>query len=112
MVPRPLQSVPYDQAAPGVFPDADFYHYNDPNTQFCRSLARKIENLRKEIYDKRIPDLNQKPNPLPRRIGPGELLRDTIRGHEVLLTIQLFRLRNAEDTWDKKCGPPKMYACR
>ena len=76
VVPRPLQSVPYDQAAPGVFPDADFYHYNDPNTQFCRSLARKIENLRKEIYDKRIPDLNQKPNPLPRRIGPGELLRE------------------------------------
>jgi len=112
VVPRPIpyQSTPFDQAAPGVLPDV--YRYNDPNSQFCRALAQKIENLRKEIFDKRIPDLDKKPNPLPWRIGPGEKLRDTIRGHNILLTIRLLQLKNAENEYTEKCSGPAMYACR
>jgi hypothetical protein len=34
-----------------------------------------------------------------------ERLRDTIRGHEVLLTIARHRLADAEDSFDRECGP-------
>jgi RHS repeat-associated protein len=58
---------------------------NDPNNhQRCKSLKKRIDNLRDEIYNKRYPDLMANPGNLPQRIGPGEVLRDTIRGHEKL----------------------------
>ena len=76
---------------------------NNPDSQKCRSLARKIENLREEIFGKRIPDLENNPCNLPERIGPGEQLRDTIRGHRKLLHRQLRRLRELEKRYDKEC---------
>lgn len=36
----------------------------DPNSQFCRNLARKIENIRKNIL-RRIRDLDEKGDRLP-----------------------------------------------
>jgi RHS repeat-associated protein len=81
---------------------------NDPNkggeSQRCRNLREKAENLRKEIYEKRIPDLAANPGNLPYRIGPGEALRDTIRGHEKLLNRQLRRLKEVEDQYAEECG--------
>ena len=76
---------------------------NDPNTDKCRRLAEKIANLRKEIYEKRIPDLENNPGNLPERIGPGENLRDTVRGHRKLLNRQWRRLQELEDKYDKEC---------
>jgi hypothetical protein len=82
---------------------------NDPNntggeSEKCRRLREKVENLKKEIYEKRIPDLEANPQNLPRRIGPGEKLRDTVRGHEKLLNRQLRRYRELEDKYIKECG--------
>lgn len=48
------------------------------NAQKCASTAARIENLKYEIYVKRIPALESNPNNLPWRIGPGEALRDTV----------------------------------
>lgn len=78
---------------------------NDPRSQKCLSLADKIVNLRKEVYDKRIPDLDANPGNLPERIGPGEQLRDTVRGHRKLLDRQMRRLRELEDRYEKECTP-------
>ena len=94
---------PIDPAVP--IPDTGQPPPNDPFSQRCVSLANKIENVRKEIYDKRIPDLENNPGNLPERIGPGELLRDTVRGHRILLDIQLYRYRSLQDQYDKECAP-------
>ena len=77
---------------------------NDPNNyQKCQSLKKRIKNLREEIYDKRYPDLDANPGNLPQRIGPGEQLRDTVRGHEKLINRQLRRLRELEKQYDTEC---------
>jgi RHS repeat-associated protein len=77
---------------------------NDPNnSQKCENIRKRIKNLRDEIYNKRYPDLQANPGKLPQRIGPGEALRDTIRGHEVILNRQLRRLKDLEEQYDKEC---------
>lgn len=87
--------------SPGVNP-------NDPNdggeSDKCRNLRKKVENLRKEVFDKRIPGLAANRGNLPMRIGPGEALRDTVRGHEKLLNRQWRRLNELEDQYVKECG--------
>ncbi|WP_235872700.1 RHS repeat-associated core domain-containing protein [Pseudoxanthomonas winnipegensis] len=82
----------------------------DPFGEYCQSLIRRIQNTKDEIYNKRIPALAKDPNPLPRRIGPGERLRDTIRGHEKLLNRRLRDLKDLEDEYDRECGPATL-AC-
>lgn len=82
---------------------------NDPNSPKCRSLAKKIDNLRKEVYEKRIPDLQNNPGQLPERIGPGEKLKDTVRGHRILLTDRLRRLKEYEERYDRECR--ELIAC-
>ena len=76
---------------------------DDEESDKCRRLKEKIENLRKEIYDKRIPDLDNNPGELPEYIGPGERLRETVRGHRKLLDRQLRNLRRLEDRYDREC---------
>lgn len=66
------------------------------NAQKCASIAARIENLKYEIYVKRIPALESNPNNLPWRIGPGEALRDTVRGHVKLLNAAYSKLAKAE----------------
>ncbi|WP_260654052.1 RHS repeat-associated core domain-containing protein, partial [Xanthomonas graminis] len=102
LTPRPI-TAPLDPAipVPGTSP-------NDPSGEYCQSLARRIENTKKEIYEKRYPDLGKDPNPLPWRIGPGEKLKETIRGHEKLLNRRLRELRQLEDEYDQKC---RIVAC-
>ena len=75
----------------------------DPSGEYCRSLARRIENLKDEIYNKRYPDLESNPRGLPYRIGPHEKFCETVRGHEKLLNQKLRELREAEDEYDHKC---------
>ena len=77
-------------------------------SQKCRNLEQTIENLRREVFQKRIPDLDGnsgRANPLPQRIGPGEELRETVRGHRKLLNRQWRRLRELEDEYDRECSP-------
>ena len=76
---------------------------NDPNGDKCQRLAEKIQRTRDEIYNKRFSDLMNNPGNLPRRIGPGERLRDTVRGHEKLLNRRLNELKKLEDQYDQQC---------
>jgi hypothetical protein len=77
---------------------------NDKNdSQKCKNLHKRIKNLKDEIYNKRYPDLQNNPGNLPQRIGPGETLRETVRGHEVLLNRQIRRLKELENQYDKEC---------
>ena len=62
------------------------------NAQKYASIAARIENLKYEIYVKRIPALESNPNNLPWRVGPGEALRDTVRGHVKLLNAAYSKL--------------------
>ena len=75
----------------------------DDESDKCKNLREKINNLRNEIFGKRIPDLANNPSDLPEYIGPGEKLRDTVRGHRKLLDRQLRRLRELEDQYALEC---------
>jgi len=86
-----------------IFPDTG--QPNDPSSQKCLALLAKIENLRKEVYEKRIPDLQANPGNLPERIAPGERLSETVRGHRKLLNRQARRLRELEDRYQDECSP-------
>ena len=106
MAPVKPWSTPIDPVIP-FEPGQDW----QPPSEKCRSLWEKIKNLRKEIFAKRIPDLDANPRNLPWRLISGlERLRDTIRGHEILLTIRRHQLANAEDEFDRTCGP-NILAC-
>ena len=77
------------------------------NAQKCASIAARIQNLKDEIYKKRIPALQSNPQNLPWRIGPGEALRDTVRGHVKLLNAAYSKLAKAEKEWvDNGCDKP------
>ena len=80
----------------------------DPFGEKCRSLARKINETHNEIYNKRYPDLQSNPDGLPWRIGPGEKLKQTIRGHEKLLNRRLNELKKLENEYLEKCVPLAM----
>jgi hypothetical protein len=102
--------MPMVRPVPGVRPGTlvdPFVIPNDPNqngqSEECRRLREKIKNTRDEIYEKRYPDLESNPGNLPNRIGPGEKLSQTVRGHEKLLNRRLNELKKLEDQYEKKC---------
>jgi RHS repeat-associated protein len=77
------------------------------NAEKCASIKKRIDNLEEEIWNKRYPDLAKNPNPLPYKAVPGTKLRDTIQGHEILLTIARRNLDNAWKEWrDNGCDNP------
>lgn len=108
-IPIPMPMVrPIPTIRPGTLVDP-FVIPGDPNqpngqSEECRKLLEKIQNTRKEIYDKRYPDLQANPGNLPYRIGPGEKLSETVRGHEKLLNRRLNELKKLEDKYEEKCG--------
>lgn len=76
-------------------------------TEKCASIKSRIENLEKEIWEKRYPDLKNDPRGLPYKAWPGSALRDSVQGHEILITIALRNLDNAHKEWvDNKCDDP------
>ncbi|MFS2032753.1 RHS repeat-associated core domain-containing protein [Polaromonas sp. CT11-55] len=86
---------------PGIPPEQD--PYDPKKDQKCKNLQKRIKNLQDEVYNKRYPDLQANPQNLPQRIGPGEALKDTVRGHEKLLNRQLRRLRELEEQHRDEC---------
>ena len=69
----------------------------------CQAILKKIEGHIKELYDKRYPDLSQNALGLPERIGPGEKLSQTVRGHRVLINIHDKELRKWQKRYDDEC---------
>jgi RHS repeat-associated protein len=80
----------------------------DPNSDYCKALRKTIANLQKEVLD-RWNEYDEDRLNLPERIGPGEQLRSTRRGHRTLITKYDFALRDAQRRYDRDCGggPPQ-----
>ena len=94
--PLPLLELPgEEQPAPQLCIDEESPH--------CEALKRKVDNLRREIFEKRWPDLMSNPNNLPERIRPGEKRRDTVRGHRSLLNEAYTRWKYWEDRYRREC---------
>lgn len=102
--PVPMPAEAFDPALPIPNVESIPGSPKDPFGEYCRSLARKIANTKDEIYNKRYPDLELNPKSLPQRIGPGEKMSETVRGHEKLLNRRLRDLRKLEDEFTKNCG--------
>lgn len=104
MVRPILRPIPRTAVDPLINPN---FNPDDPNNnklERCRRLAEKIENLKKEVYEKRYPDLMENPGNLPQYIGPGEKLRYTVRGYEKLLNRQLRRLEELQKKFEDECN--------
>jgi len=106
--PLPQYMTPGETLDPTVFPSNPGNYggsKKDPNGEYCRSLANKISNTKDEIFNKRYPDLQSNPKTLPERIGPGEKMSETVRGHRKLLDRRLRELRSLEDEYSRSCIP-------
>jgi hypothetical protein len=74
--------------------------------QKCASIQERIKNLEEEIWEKRYPDLKKNKNNLPYNFK-GSKLKETVNGHEILLTIAYHNLDNAWKEWyDNGCDKP------
>ena len=72
----------------------------DPNSEYCKSIERRINNLDKEL-EKRWSELEADPLGLPERIGPGEALANTKRGHRTKINETDSRLKkNLKEYYD------------
>jgi len=70
--------------------------------EYCKSLERRMDNLRKKIRE-RDQDLIDDPRKLPER-APGQSLRHSKHGHRILINKDWNQLRKLEDEYDKRCG--------
>ena len=74
----------------------------EPNGAYCKALERKINNIRKQLND-RYNDLDNDKLNLPERIGPGESLYQTRRGHRTIINQLQRSLKRAEDRYIEDC---------
>jgi len=72
------------------------------NSAYCKDLRRKIDNLKKDL-DKRWTELADDPLGLPERLGPGEKLSETKRGHRTLINTRDRNLRDVEKKYAEDC---------
>ncbi len=77
------------------------------SSEFCQSRKRNIENLKKELND-RWKELDANILNLPQRIGPGEMLSQTIRGHKTLINQYSNHLKDRQIEYERECedDPP------
>lgn len=98
----------YAGSNPSSFIDVLGLSKHDPSSQYCQDLRKKIENVRKDL-EKRYDELRSNLQELPQRIGPGEKLADTVRGHRTLINIHTQNLRRLEDKYDAECDDACTY---
>jgi len=68
----------------------------------CVALRKKMQNFQSDLDD-RWADLAADRLALPDRIGPGELLSTTKRGHRTLINERESRLRKFEKRYSEEC---------
>ncbi len=84
-------------------PDAQKTQNNDAT---CARIAQKICAIHEQL-DKRWDELERDPLGLPERIGPGEKLSETIRGHRTIINQLGHHLNAREAQWIKnQCTGP------
>lgn len=76
------------------------FPYSHPH---CQAIKTKIDNINKDL-DERWDELSRNPGELPERIGPGEALSETIRGHRTLINKESSRLDYWQNRYDDECG--------
>ena len=74
----------------------------DPNSEECKALAKKIENIRKDI-EKRKKEVAENPNNLP-EFAPGGKPRDSVEGHREIIRELEKTLSEREQLYADKCG--------
>jgi RHS repeat-associated protein len=74
----------------------------DPNSEECKALARKIDNIRKDI-DKRKREYEENPGKLPESV-PGGKPRESREGHLGLIKDLEQILAQREREYAQKCG--------
>jgi hypothetical protein len=74
----------------------------DPNSEECKALARKIDNIRKDI-EKRWREYEENPGKLPESV-PGGKPRESREGHLGLIKELEQILAQREKEYAEKCG--------
>jgi len=74
----------------------------DPNSQECKELAKKIENIKKDI-EKRMREYQENPGNLPESV-PGGKPRESREGHLGLIKELQETLAQREKEYAEKCG--------
>jgi hypothetical protein len=74
----------------------------DPDGQECKALAKKIDNIRKDI-EKRRQEYEDNPNKLPESV-PGGKPRESREGHLGLIQELEQILAQREKEYAEKCG--------
>jgi hypothetical protein len=69
--------------------------------EYCQSLLKRMENLRKKIVDREA-ELTANPRSLPEYV-PG-MSRYHRAGHRALINRDWNQLRKLEDEYDQRCG--------
>ena len=72
------------------------------NSAHCSALRKKMQNLRNDLDD-RWSDLAADRLNLPKRLGPGELLSQTKRGHRTMINDRESNLRKFEKRYSDEC---------
>jgi RHS repeat-associated protein len=79
----------------------------DPNSQECKDLAKKIDNIASDIK-KRDQEVAANPLNLPETAPPGSPPRSSVEGHRQIIKDLIDNLGAAADLYNNKCGggPP------
>lgn len=86
-------------------------NFNDPlglKTKYphwhphCQTLLKKINNIENDL-EERWDEYDRNPGNLPERIGPGEKLSETRRGHITLINKESTRLDYWYNRYNEEC---------
>lgn len=79
----------------------------------CKALRNKIKNFQEQL-DERWKELGLNRKGLLERVGPGEALADSMRGHRTLINIRDSEMRKWEKKYSDDCeddDPPQEQSC-
>ena len=68
----------------------------------CQEILKKIKNIEQQLSERYV-ELAADKHKLPNRIGPGEKLRSTIRGHQTLINQQHSLLNKWQTRLNNDC---------
>jgi hypothetical protein len=76
------------------------FPYSHPH---CVAIKKKIDNINKDL-DERWDELCRNPQNQPERIGPGEELCETRRGHRTIINDVSRNRDYWQERYDNECG--------